>query len=101
MMVQHLKKYGESSGNSDLSDMENTPAPKMISYKNARPALSMTDLLRDKLGKDATDLLTLGLGLSHEESPSKTTPKRVSFSPHNELHDLRSDQGCDTPLRPF
>lgn len=94
-----------NSGDStaELSDMECTPVPKMTSYKNVQSARNPMEMLNEKLGKEATDILARGLGMTEEEYPTKTS-KRVSFSSHSEVlgpNFSSASNDADTPLKPF
>jgi len=75
----------DTSGTSDLSDMETTPAPKMSSFKLARSSMTTKTFLENKLDQESSDFLAQAFGISNE-TPKST--KEVSFSAQNDLFDI-------------
>ena len=72
----------KGSGTSDLSDMETTPAPKMVSFKSRQSSFNPTKLVTDALGKEYCDDVKRSVGIAcEEESSAPETVERLHFSP--------------------
>ena len=91
--VSSSSKKSDTSGTSDLSDMETTPVPKIESFKSHRPnQKTAAQFLTEKIGKESSDLFSELYDLEKDETSTPKSSKKVSFSPHNEVYNIKREQ---------
>ena len=91
--VSSSLKKSDTSGTSDLSDMDTTPVPKIESFKSHRPTQKTTaQFLTEKIGKESSDLFSELYDLEKDEVSTPKSSKKVSFSPHNEVYNIKREQ---------
>ena len=91
--VSSSSKKSDTSGTSDLSDMETTPVPKIESFRSHRPnQKTVAQFLTEKIGKESSDLFSELYDLEKDETLTPKSSKKVSFSPHNEVYNIKREQ---------